>query len=57
MFNIIFDGNRIICEDLDVARDVAATLLENYSEVSIYPSKDVDLESLQEIEVDVQNVS
>lgn len=57
MFNIIFDGNRIICEDLDVARDVAANLLENYSEVNIYPSEDVDLESLQEIEVEVQNVS
>tara|TARA_R110002074_G_scaffold92832_1_gene202818 strand:- start:159 stop:320 length:162 start_codon:yes stop_codon:yes gene_type:complete len=53
MFNIIFDGNRIICEDLDVARDVAANLLENYSEVNIYPSEDVDLESLQEIEVEV----
>ena len=57
MFNIIFDGNRIICEDLDVARDVAANLLENYNEVNIYPSEDVDLESLQEIAVEVQNVS
>lgn len=54
MFNIIFDGNRIICEDLDVARDVAASLLlQNYNEISIYPSEDVDLESLKEIEVEV----
>jgi|TARA_R110000787_G_scaffold68460_1_gene153102 hypothetical protein len=53
MFNIIFDGNRIICEDLDIARDVASSLLENYNEVNIYPSEDVDLESLQEIEVEV----
>ena len=56
MFNIIFDGNRIICEDLDVARDVASSLLENYNEVTIYPSEDVDLESLKEIAVEVQNV-
>ena len=53
MFNIIFDGNRIICEDLDIARDVAFSLLENYNEVNIYPSEDVDLESLKEIAVEV----
>jgi|TARA_B110000908_G_scaffold10971_1_gene13013 hypothetical protein len=53
MFNIIFDGNRIVCENLEVARDVASNLLENYNEVNIYPSEDVDLDDLIEIDVEV----
>ena len=52
MYRVIFDDNVIICEDLEVATDVATALMEaDYRVVEIFPAEPTDLDSLEEIEV------
>jgi len=52
MYRVIFDDNVIICEDLEVANEVAAALFEaDYESVEIFPAQPTDLDSLEEIEV------
>lgn len=52
MYRVIFDDNVIICEDLEVATDVATALMEaDYRVVEIFSAEPTDLDSLEEIEV------
>lgn len=52
MYRVLFDDNVIICEDLEVATEVAAALREaDYENISILPAQPTDLDSLEEIEV------
>ena len=52
MYRVIFDDNVNICEDLEVATDVATALMEaDYRVVEIFPAEPTDLDSLEEIEV------
>tara|TARA_R110000822_G_scaffold282473_1_gene404039 strand:- start:236 stop:433 length:198 start_codon:yes stop_codon:yes gene_type:complete len=53
MFRVIFDDNVIICEDIEVATDVAAALSEaEYDSVMIVPAMPTDLDSLEEVDVE-----
>jgi len=53
MYRVIFDDNVIICEDLEVATDVAAALREvEYDSVMIVPAMPTDLDSLEEVDVE-----
>ena len=52
MYRVIFDDNVIICEDLEVATEVAMALREaDYENISILTAQPTDLDSLEEIEV------
>lgn len=52
MYRVIFDDNVIICEDLEIATDVAIALREaDYENISILPAQPTDLDSLEEIEL------
>lgn len=52
MYRVLFDDNVIICEDLEVATEVAMALREaDYENISILPAQPTDLDSLEEIEV------
>tara|TARA_R110000822_G_scaffold214358_1_gene349413 strand:- start:235 stop:447 length:213 start_codon:yes stop_codon:yes gene_type:complete len=53
MYRVVFDDNVIICEDLDVATEVAAALMESdYKVVEIFPAMPTDLDSLEEVDVE-----
>jgi len=53
MYRVVFDDNVIICEDLDVATEVAAALMESdYKVVEIFPAQPTDLDSLEEVDVE-----
>lgn len=53
MFRVIFDENVIICEDLEVATEVAAALREaDYQNIQIFPAEPTDLDSLEEVDIE-----
>ena len=53
MFRVIFDDNVIICEDLEVATEVAAALREaDYKNIQIFPAEPTDLDSLEEVAIE-----
>lgn len=55
MFRVIFDDNVIICEDLEVATEVAAALREaDYKNIQIFPAEPTDLDSLEEVAIECQ---
>lgn len=52
MYRVVFDDNVIICEDLEVATEVAMALREaDYKNIEIFPAEPTDLDSLKEVEV------
>lgn len=53
MYRVIFDDNVIICEDLEVATEVAMALREaDYENISIAPAEPTDVEADIEFELD-----
>tara|TARA_R110002153_G_C13073313_1_gene473555 strand:+ start:497 stop:673 length:177 start_codon:yes stop_codon:yes gene_type:complete len=53
MYRVIFDDNVIICEDLEVATEVAAALREvEYDSIMIVPAQPTDLDSFEEVDVE-----
>lgn len=53
MFRVIFDDNVIICEDLEVATEVAMALREaDYENIEIFPAEPTDLDSLEEVAIE-----
>jgi hypothetical protein len=52
MYRVLFDDNVVICEDLDIATEVAMGLRESdYENISIVPAQATDLDSFIEVEV------
>ena len=52
MYKVIFDGNAMLCVDLDDATETALHLRDaEYSSVQIVPAEPTDIDSFIEIEV------
>ena len=52
MYKVIFDGNAMLCVDLDDAAETALHLIDaEYSSVQIVPAEPTDLDSFIEVEV------
>lgn len=52
MYKVLFDGNAITCEDIDVATEVAMALREaDYIDISIVPAEPTDVEADIEFEL------
>ena len=52
MYRVLFDDNIVICEDLDIATEVAMGLREaDYENISIVPAQATDLDSFIEVEI------
>ena len=52
MYKVIFDGNAMLCVDLDDATETALHLIDaEYSSVQIVPAEPTDINSFIEIEV------
>ena len=52
MYKVIFDGNVMVCQDLEDATETAMQLINaEYSLVEVVPAEPTDLDSFIEVEV------